>query len=341
MSELHSRFSPLPWMQSVFASLVAQAKEDRFPHALMLEGTEGSGKLHLARALAAYLLCENRATQDSACGDCKHCELMLSESHGDYREIMPEEAGKQIKVSAIRELSEFVSGSSLLGGVKVVVLAPVSAMNISASNALLKTLEEPSGNTVLILVSHAGGQVMPTIRSRCQTVKPPAAESAMVLTWLGQQFDLDAAAFDRLKALAPGAPLRMRDYLESNMLSEIDAMLALLSGMLKRELTVTEVSEVWAGDQPVQRMLWLSQWLKEITEVAITEDEAFVIHPAARKMFVYLSSRHSALVLSNLYQESVRALGHLRASNNLNPVLIFEQLLGRWLALMSSTPSAK
>lgn len=331
-----SLFEPLPWLDQVFSDLTLQSKEGRFPHALLVEGGEGSGKLALARALAAYLLCAHRSQQSRACGKCKHCELMLADSHGDYREIMPEEGAKQIKIDAIRRLSEFVSASSLLGGSKVVVLSPIAAMNISAANALLKTLEEPAGDTVLILLSHSGEAVMPTIRSRCQTLKPPLPSRAQLFDWLNQKGAISEQDFDRLEAMAPGAPLKMQAYLESGMLAELDTMFESLSAVLKRECTVTEVAEHWASDQPIQRMQWLSQWLQEIARLGLTGDETAIVHPAARKMFAYLASRHSVLNLCDVYQDSVLALGHLRASNNLNPLLIFEQLLGTLLGLMSS-----
>ena len=322
-------------MQGLFDSLSTQAREGRFPHALLIEGTKGLGKTHLARCLVAALLCEKFDEFGKACGVCKHCELLRAGSHGNFRLVQPEEGAKQIKIDAIRALSEFVAGSSLLGGRKVVVLAPAEAMNISSSNALLKTLEEPAGDTVLILVTHAGGNIMPTIRSRCQVVKPVSPVPELLEEWLQSEVSVSKDELQQLSAMAPGAPLHQLALAQEGALEGVSSMLKDLSYVLKRTKTVSELAGSWANDNPIERVKWVCQWAGQLVKCSLTGDQAYLVHPDSEKMFSYLISRHTPLVLSDLYASSLESLHCLQASNNLNVQLVLEKLLGEWLGLMS------
>jgi DNA polymerase-3 subunit delta' len=110
--------------------------------------------------------------------------LLKAGSHPDNFVLEPEEADKPIKVDQVRELVAFVVQTAQLGGRKVVLIEPVEAMNVNASNALLKSLEEPSGDTVLLLVSHQPSRLLPTIKSRCQQVACPQPSLAQSQAWL-------------------------------------------------------------------------------------------------------------------------------------------------------------
>src|SRR5690606_31515541 len=164
--------------------LYARLQQHHLPHALMLRGPAGTGKAHFALALAQMLLCEKPLAQ-VACGRCKTCHLIKAGSHPDLLLVEPEEAGKAIKVDQVRHLVEFASRKAQFSGYRVVVICPAEAMNPNASNALLKSLEEPGEKTLLALVSHQVSGVLPTIRSRCQVVEFPVPPRAPALTWLG------------------------------------------------------------------------------------------------------------------------------------------------------------
>lgn len=151
----------------------------------------------MAERLMARLLCQQPQGLD-ACGGCKACMLLKAGSHPDNFVLEPEEADKPIKVDQVRELVAFVVQTAQLGGRKVVLIEPVEAMNVNASNALLKSLEEPSGDTVLLLVTHQPSRLLrlsraaasrwrarsqawprarPGWRVRCLTVTRPSVTS--------------------------------------------------------------------------------------------------------------------------------------------------------------------
>ncbi|MFG6449111.1 DNA polymerase III subunit delta' [Roseateles sp. BYS180W] len=228
--------SALPWL----AAPLQQALERARGHALLLHGPEGVGQFELAWQLAKAWLCEARAdAQHSACGHCPSCHLFEQRAHPDFQMLLPEalqealglstesdgegasgkskaKPSREIKVEAVRQMLSFAQVSSARGSAKVVLVHPAEALNTVAANALLKTLEEPSGQLRFVLTSSGLEQVLPTIRSRCQPMAltlPPAHEA---LPWLQQQAKLeDAQAAAVLLAATGGRPQEALQWLEA------------------------------------------------------------------------------------------------------------------------------
>lgn len=249
-----------PWLEGTWASLSERLQQQRLPQALLLSGAAGLGKRGLADALVAAALCENRNANGHACSICRACLLMAAGSHPDRVHLTFEmrDDGKtprtEIVIEQIRNLSQRLSLSSQFGGMQMVIIDPADRMNASAANALLKTLEEPSGSTTIILVSDQPSRLPATIRSRCQRIEinPPGHDQAV--EWLSGQ---GIAVKDAELALAAmlGNPGRALDALSDNTLtlrSECQRDLQALSGHRARALTV---AEAWAADRPHER-LW-------------------------------------------------------------------------------------
>ena len=98
----------LPWLATQQQKLVKQSHRQKLPHALLINGPAGVGKGTLARELAAYQICEQRATLSQACMQCKQCKLFSVGSHTDVRFIAPEDGSSVIKIDAIRSLVDFL-----------------------------------------------------------------------------------------------------------------------------------------------------------------------------------------------------------------------------------------
>lgn len=191
----------------------------RHPHALLLQGRRGIGKLHFAMTYARFLLCE-APQADSACGCCVSCNWFTQGNHPDFRLLEPQEAAveeggrtagmkarksAQISVEQVRLLSDFLFVSSHRGGLRIALLHPAEALNASSANALLKMLEEPPAGVVFLLVTHQPQRLLPTIQSRCNRVDMPMPPSAVAEAWLHQQGIADAS---KRLAYCGGAPLK-------------------------------------------------------------------------------------------------------------------------------------
>ncbi|HKQ27246.1 MAG TPA: DNA polymerase III subunit delta' [Burkholderiales bacterium] len=214
-----------PWNEALFESLKGRA--GRFPHALLIHGARGTGKLALAERLAQFLLCEDALAKP--CGRCEGCRWFLAGSHPDFRRLEPEALARQpiepeegadtpakrtkpsteIKVEQVRELAGFLNLRSHRGKLRVALVHPAEDMNANAANALLKGLEEPPASAVFLLVSHRPSQLLPTIRSRCVALPVPIPNRDAALKWLSAQ---GAKNPERWLAYAGGAPLQALEY---------------------------------------------------------------------------------------------------------------------------------
>ena len=155
-----------PINDGLIADMLALRKQERLPHAILLVATFGFALRGNARAIAKSLLCLEGAV--NGCGQCKPCQSVESNSHGDYRRIAPVEGKASIGVDQVREGCEFVAQTSGYGDLKILTVEGADRMTLPAANALLKTLEEPQGNSLILLTAQFSWALPATIRSRCQ-----------------------------------------------------------------------------------------------------------------------------------------------------------------------------
>jgi len=192
-----------PWQTQVWARLCKARLDDRLPHALLVAGPGGTGERAFADTLGQALLCESDSGT-APCGQCAGCRQFRAGTHPDAVRVEPAEAGKAISVEAVRSLIERLALTGR-GDRKVAIVDPAEAMTISAANSLLKTLEEPAGGSVLILVTRRSGRLPATIRSRCQRVTFGIPPRDVARAWLA---DRGVAQPEQALARAGGAPLQ-------------------------------------------------------------------------------------------------------------------------------------
>ncbi len=226
-----------------YARLVAWA--ERLPHAILLHGPRGVGKLQLAEHFARRMLCESRSTDIQPCGRCNCCNWFLAGNHPDFRLVEPESMARtsaseegaeeeggsggtkrkpsiEIRIEQIRELNDFVHMGSHRGGRRIALIHPAEDMNVPTANALLKNLEEPPPQVVFVLVSHRPARLLPTIRSRCVQVPVAVPGRARASRWLESQGVKDAASW---LAFAGGAPLLAIQFAQSELGEKLAAWL--------------------------------------------------------------------------------------------------------------------
>ncbi|MEE9319916.1 MAG: DNA polymerase III subunit delta' [Granulosicoccus sp.] len=181
-----------PWLFAEGQRLLARAAAQRLPHALLLTGMVGIGKRAFADWLVQSLLCRER-TEQGACGQCDDCRQHLSGAHSDFMKLEPEGANTIIKVDRVRELVTWLQLTARDGGYRIALLQCADTMNRNAANSLLKTLEEPGEQAVLILVADRVGELPATVRSRCQKITLRLENTASATDWLAGHIEGDAA----------------------------------------------------------------------------------------------------------------------------------------------------
>jgi DNA polymerase-3 subunit delta' len=260
---------------------------DRLPHALLLSGPRGIGKLALARAFAESLLCEHPLPSQAACGSCLACGWLAQGNHPDFRWVRPEalakeqggndgtnesgEGGKkkqpsrQIVIDQIRALDDFLHVGTHRQGMRVILLDPAEAMNRNTANSLLKSLEEPAPSTLFLLVSDEPERLLPTIRSRCQQLPVPLPEADRARAWLSENGVGDAA---RWLSLAGGAPLLAAEL--GNARALLDVLVAELGkgGNIDPLAAAAATDRVIKADKrpiPLPRVVeWGQKWLADL-----------------------------------------------------------------------------
>jgi DNA polymerase-3 subunit delta' len=210
--------------------------------------------------MAQRLLCELRREDGEPCGRCRGCHLFEAGTHPDYQFIsfIPNKEGTRLRteiiIEQIRELSQRLSLTPQYGGAQVVIIDPADAINHAASNALLKTLEEPVPGRYLWLVTAHPARLSATIRSRCQKLEfrlPPQDES---LAWLRSRGHVESAAREALEA-ARGHPGLAQEWLQGTGLAVRREVAADLAKLARGETAVADTAQRWAADDDLELRL--------------------------------------------------------------------------------------
>ncbi len=185
----------------------------KLPHALLLIGASNPANQALVQDFAEGLLCE-RAQAGRACTHCKSCHLLAAHTHPDYHRLSSTTKSVTIGIDAVRELVALCEQTPQCADKKIIIIFDAEHLNINASNALLKTLEEPAGNAYFILTTKTPEALPATVRSRCQALNFP---NAMISAPLWQQefySDCDALFLHRADPLVLAKKWQTHSLLE-------------------------------------------------------------------------------------------------------------------------------
>ena len=309
----------------------------RLPNALLIKGPRGIGKLDFAMHVAASMLCTNQDAAGHACQTCPSCHWFELGIHPDFRLIQPDvlsdieegeerEATKkkpshQIPVEQIRSLSDFANLSAHQGGYQIVLVHPAEAMNQSAANALLKTLEEPSDHMLLILLTHKPQQLLPTILSRCMTLAAPTPEREASSTWLREQ---GISEPDAALAQAGFAPLVALEIAQATVGEENGGSRLLLQAIRQpAKFDAYALAEQLQKAELANVVLWMQQWCYDLLSTKLTG------HIRYNLQFIdNIKLISSDMTILNIlrYQKEL-LVAQREALHTLNPKLFLESIL--------------
>ena len=308
-----------------------QRQQNRLAHALLFQGPKGTGKKQCAHELAKALLCSQPDDAGVACGHCDACHLVSAGTHPDLRLLKPTPPPTStssnpvltIKIDALRDMYKALAETSQFGGYRVAVIEDADRMPTQAANSLLKTLEEPGSNTLLVLVSSHPHHLPVTIRSRCQSIRFQVPETLVALDWLGEN-GIDHAQ-TALK-LAHGAPLLARDYAEKHA-EQRELLVKALNASSRGEASIQYAQKL--AQMPREYLLsWLFDWVSDLGRLLTLGSEADLVNEDQRKV---LEARAIKADTGRVFGLQDQIFELMKAEGiALNLQLLWENLLISW-----------
>ena len=232
-------YEDLHWLDTAVAEIAAAVERDTFPHALLIHGPYGTGRRQLAKQVAELVL-----------GN----KLDDNDQHANLYEVCPID-DKQIKVDQIRALIEFMQLTSHGHGSKIAAIYPADRMTDNAANSLLKTLEEPPGKSMLIIVAENLASLPPTVISRCQQLRVAAPAHADGVTWLTQHDS--AENWGGILEFCGNAPLYALELQQQGFIDKARGYAADLNALQQGRADPVAIAKQWAKDDVSLCLRWL------------------------------------------------------------------------------------
>lgn len=287
----------LPWQTQTWQYLTSHFPN--LPHAMLFAGNAGTGKRAFVYRFVAWALCQHKTTNAqgiaSACGHCDSCQWLIASTHPRLYQLplpLASADGTQkstkstkstanklsneapthqqsalIKIDDIRDLQPFVQQSS--DGIRFVVIHQADAMTLGASNALLKALEEPANQVLMLLISDTSSQLLPTIRSRLQAFSVSQVSPETSLIFMQQQFaDANVADLQQVNAMSGYAPFVALDMLQSQWYQHRQTWINTWQALRSFQRSPIQASDYWQKTLSLSDFLYLSQLM--LTELGKT-----------------------------------------------------------------------
>lgn len=306
------------WHDELWKSINSSIDSGRLHHALLLWGQQGLAKEEFSLLLAKRLLC---LSDNKACNLCQGCHWFNSGTHPDFIKLVALKDKKNISVDQIRQLQTTLSLTRTQKTPRVVLIEAAERMNLSASNALLKSLEEPSDETIYILVTKQLSAMPATVQSRCQKLYfSPVNHRVM------NQYLLDNGYRSEDASLLNGSPLLAQEYLSEAKLEERNVVLDELLALFSNQSSPCQVVAKWSklDERFVLRVLY--EWFSDLVKLSNGIESDYLIN------LYRLSSLKDMLIkmpLSQLFgimDRLTTLTKHLSFSRQVNTALWLEDI---------------
>lgn len=327
-----------PWQAQKWQQLQRCKTENKIPHAILLNGLEGTGKFDFAYNFAQNLLCAH--SDEDNCGNCSSCKLLQSGNHPDLFIIKPESKAKNIKIDQIRDLITNLNNTAQQCGRIVVIINHADLLNNAAANALLKTLEEPAVNVFIILTANNLSSLPATIRSRCQIINMQTPEFMQSFTWVKQNNKstvLLDADLEIALALTQNAPLKALDILQTDILNKRLKLFGCLYDLQSKKNNNIRVAEAcldWELNDLVTILMGIASDIIRIKFSIINDITDMDIINIDQK--IKLQEIAQKIQLDDIFdyqKQLLRSKQDIMQNINLNQQLALENLFINWTQL--------
>lgn len=307
-----------PWLKEYLDQWLELILSNKVPHAILLSGAKGLAKRELAQSMAHLAVCEN-LTEKGVCNTCKGCHLFNSGNHTDVKTITAEK--EVIKVAQIRNLSKDVVLSSTRNQHRIMIIENAEKMNKASANALLKTLEEPPENVVIILTTSEIGYLLPTIKSRCFKIAIKTVDVQQLRMYLLKSNTSSTNEVNQAIILANYAPVVAKNIIENNILSVVTSMLNDLNQIVIKKQTVLEISKQWIKNEQTEYLYLIAAYFLSVVKYhnGLDQNTALSLLSSAdysgvkdhnkktinfiRNIFTFMSRQKTALKIELLLEE--------------------------------------
>ncbi|MBS0289424.1 MAG: DNA polymerase III subunit [Proteobacteria bacterium] len=312
-----------PWLEPISQRLAQFTHQQKVPHAILFCGPRGLGEKALLNDFTRLLLCQT-PNQKYACGLCRSCHLFQQQHHPDLLSYGEQES---VGIEDIREINRFLEQTSHQKGKKVVLLWQAQNLTVASGNALLKTLEEPPGDSVLLLVA-ASDRILPTIKSRCLVINLPTPSPQVALSWLSCRYPQhEARVLQRSLLFAGNIPFIADDMIKSGMGSQDALCQALLAG----DLIAFDSEEIqhFFTEAPLAALYSFYYLLVNFIRFALQCSADFLYNDEQTKRLNRLLQRISLKQIF-IYLESVKEAIRALSLPGINKPLLFDALISQW-----------
>jgi len=304
------------WHKETWDKFVKARTHGHLPHALLLSGVGGIGKLALAKSMVKSLLCL-KPENYQACDNCQGCKTYESDANPDYLQVELLEGKQQIGVDQIRQIANFLNYTRSFNAYRVILLNPAERMNKNAANSLLKSLEEPTNNTVIILLTESLGSIIPTIKSRCQLLPIATPTKKQSIDWL-QAYEPVISNPESALEIANGKPLYAIDIDENIVKSREELAVDILDITLENK-SISEIAKKWEKFDLTSllnwQITWVQSYIKNTQNITSTQLKIKEKIPSSHQWELY----QALLVQKGLVHTSV------------NTLIFVENMLISWL----------
>ncbi|MGK0273611.1 MAG: DNA polymerase-3 subunit delta' [Cocleimonas sp.] len=325
-----------PWQEKTWQHFIKAKAQNQLPHAILLSGEEGIGKYSLAQRMAKSLMCINSFSADKdACNECQSCRTYESGANPDFKKITLLEDKQQIGVDQIRALSEFLNYSRSYNTNRVVILNPVERMNVNAANSLLKSLEEPSAHTVIILVTAKMNQLLPTIKSRCQLFTVTSPNRVETINWLEQYQDnnlKNQQGINQTLNIDPKLLLEISGTKPLNAIKlnqdDIDNRKHFFNDLIEvinRNTSLTEIAKKWEKHDVETLLNWQIQLVQNNIKSTITSS---LVSDSSSSGYYSVTQHLSTEEHWLLYQNLIKQKQYIHTS--VNSLMFMENMIMLW-----------
>lgn len=319
------------WLECKRISLTKQYLSGRLPHAMLWLTPSGIGTEVLVVKFLQLLMC-SAVKNNQACGVCNHCQLFQAKTHPDFHHLSVEDNSQVIKIEQVRSLIEKLLERPHQGGNRLVFVETADRLHRSASNAFLKTLEEPGDDTYIMLMTSRPEALPATIRSRCQVTHFKAPSESVATDYVKQHSSKSREQLTRVVKLAQNRPLSALELIESG---QYQARIDFFSQL--KSITTGNIDPVAVAgnfNRPEQ-VIDVCDWLYSL--VSDTEKTISGISPDElpnndQSELITILTEQSSERRKLWLDKLVEAKRTMLKGTNVNPVLTMETLMTSWIA---------